>query len=164
VAAANISNAIYKLMTKELNIETERTHVFVLTYNVVYIRLEWPAYLVDRLPDDFTLILSGPQLPKQERTKSDASYADYDLIWFEVEYKDKTKDVMLEATGNGKRVLLWRQQVAGNLAEKIIGAERLYPLLAESAEVELAGKPTGGMDIIASNVWGEELYTFRRQS
>jgi hypothetical protein len=135
---------------------SENLRCRVCTYNLVEIRLEWPAYLVDRLPDDFTLILSGPQIPKQERSKSDASYVDDDLVWFEFEYKDKTKDVVLEATGNGKRVLLWRQQVAGNLKAKLIGAERLYPLLGEDDEIEITGQPTGA-DSIPPDLGSEEL-------
>jgi hypothetical protein len=129
-------------MTKECNIETDRKHVFVLTYNLVEVRIEWPAHLVDRLPDDFKLILSGPQVPKQEREKSEAS-GEGDLVWFEFEWEDKTKAVQLEASGNGKQVLLWRQQVAGNLKAQLIGAERLLPLLGEPEEIEIAGQPTG---------------------
>src|ERR1017187_1962862 len=74
--------------------------------NLVELCLEWPVHLVDRLPDDFTLTLSGPQLPKQERTKSDAS-GDGDVVQFEFEWEDKTKGVQLEASGNGKTVMLW---------------------------------------------------------
>jgi hypothetical protein len=133
-------------MTKEWNIQTDRKHVFELTYNLVEVRIEWPAHLVDLLPDDFKLILSGPQVPKQERGKSEAS-GDGDLVWFEFEWEDKTKNVQLEASGNGRRVLLWRQQVAGNLKAQLVGAERLLPLLGQREEVEIAGNSTGARTV-----------------
>ncbi|MGI8989145.1 MAG: hypothetical protein ACR2I2_06125 [Bryobacteraceae bacterium] len=128
-------------MTKELNIETGRAHVFLLTSNLVQLRIEWPVHLVDRLPDDFTLILSGPQLPKQERTKSSASRDD-DLVRFEFEWEDKSKAVQLAASGNGRTVVLWRPQVAGNLDLPLDWDERLHPLLAEHPGVEVAGQST----------------------
>ena len=110
--------------------------------SLVELRLEWPVHLVDRLPDDFTLILSGPQIPRQERNKSAAS-RDGDLVRFEFEWEDKTKAVQLEATGNGRTVLLWGEQVAGNLKAQLEWDERLHPLLGEHEEVEVAGEPTG---------------------
>jgi hypothetical protein len=107
---------------------------------LVELYLEWPVHLLDRLPDDFTLTLSGPQLPTQERTKSNAS-GDGDLVRFEFEWEDKTKGVQLEASGNGKTVMLWREQVAGNIGAPIEWNERLHPLMAGDEESGTAGEP-----------------------
>src|SRR5579863_4866741 len=80
-------------VVKTENIETGRHHVFVLSPGLVQLRFEWPVHLVDRLPDDFTLTLSGPQISKQERTKSEPR--EDNLVWFEFEWKGKTKAVQL---------------------------------------------------------------------
>ena len=101
--------------------------------NLVELVLEWPLHLVDRLPDDFTLTLSGSDLPKQDRTKSQGS-SDDEWVRFEFEWEDKTKGVQLEASGNGQTVVLWREQVAGNLGADIEWNERLYPLLKQDEE------------------------------
>jgi hypothetical protein len=142
-------------MIKKLMIETGRRHVFVLTRDLVELRLEWPAHLVDRLPDDFTLTLSGPQIPTQERTKAAASVAG-DMVRFEFEWRGKTKTAQLEASGNGQTVLLWHQQVAGNLEVELEGDEHLHPLLAEHEEVEVAGQPTGA-GTVPADLRSEEL-------
>lgn len=142
-------------MQKELSIATGRRHAFVLSRNLVELRIEWPEHLVDRLPDDFTLRLWGPQLPKQERTKSAAS-RDEDLFQWEFKWEDKTKDVQLEVSGNGQTLVLWREQVAGNLDLPLDWDERLHPLLGEHEEVEVAGQPAGA-GVVAADLRSEEL-------
>jgi len=129
-------------MTKQVTIESGRTHTFRLVRSIVELHLEWPVHLVERLPDDFMLILSGPQIPKQEKTKS-AGSSDGDLVRFEFQWEDKTKSVQLEASGNGQKVLLWREQVAGNLKAELAWEDRLHPLLGNHAEVEVPGQATG---------------------
>ena len=142
-------------MQKEVGIATGRRHLFVLSRNLVELRIEWPEQLVDRLPEDFTLRLWGPQLPKQERTKSAASRDD-DLFQWEFTWEDKTKDVQLEVSGNGQTIVLWREQVAGNLDLPIDWDERLHPLLSEPEEVEVAGQPAVA-GVVADDLRGEEL-------
>jgi hypothetical protein len=109
---------------------------------LVELYLEWPVHLVDRLPDDFTLTLSG-SIPTQQRTKSDGS-SDGDLVQFQFEWEGKTKSVQLEASGNGQSVVLWQGQVIGNLQAQIEWEDRLHPLLGEEEEVEIPGADSGG--------------------
>jgi len=142
-------------MSKELGVETGKRHVFALVPERVELRIEWPAHLVDRLPDDFKLTLTGPQIPTQERQKSDAS-RDEDLHLFEFEWEGRAKGVQLEASGSGQTVVLWRQQVAGNLAGRIDWAERLHPLLAEHPDFEAEGEATGAANV-ADDLRAEEL-------
>ena len=129
-------------MAKELSAQTGKRNVFIRTWPLVQLRLDWPLHLVDRLPDDLTIVLSGPEIKRQEKTKAGGS-RDGDLVCFHFEWKKKTRSVQLEATGNGQTVTLWREQVAGNLEAKIEWEERLHPLLGEHPEVKITGNATG---------------------
>jgi hypothetical protein len=144
-------------MPDQLTIATGRRHVLVLHAELVELRLEWPSHLVDRLPDDFKVVLSGPAIPTQEKTKADATASD-DLRNFEFEWKDKGKDVELKASGNGQEVVLWQQQVAGNLEQQIDWNERLHPLLGDPEDVEISEGSTGG-DGVPDDLRSDQLNT-----
>lgn len=122
-------------MTKDVAVATGRTHIFRLKANKVELHIVWPNHLMDRLPDDFKLTLSGPGMGKQERTKPQGIPED-DTVRFEFEWPDKTSRVLLSAAGKGKTVDLWKQHVAGNLDIPLEWEDRLHPLLSEHAEAQ----------------------------
>lgn len=133
-------------MAKELSGETGQRNVFVRTS--VYLRLEWPVYFVKRLPDDLSLVLSGPDIPTQQKNKSDG-VTHGDLVRFEFHWDDKAKSVQLTASGDGRTVELWEEQVAGNLEAQLDWNERIHLLLAEAEDIELAGDATGASEMPA---------------
>lgn len=155
------SHRIHRLnaMMKELNAETDRKHRFVVR-DLVELRLDWPTHLVDRLPKDFALTLSGPQIETQE-LKRPAGLAADGLVQFAFAWRDKTRLVELEASGNGQKLMLWRQQVAGDLDTQIDWNERLHPLIGEHHQVEVAGLSTGA-DRIPADLRGDELDSLLR--
>ncbi|HEY3838377.1 MAG TPA: hypothetical protein VGL72_17480 [Bryobacteraceae bacterium] len=142
-------------MSKELDIATGARHIFVRTGNRVQLRLDWPSHLVALLPDDFTLTLSGPDIPRQDKTKSDGT-SDDDLLQFAFEWEDKTRSAQLEASGNGQNVVLWRQQVIGDLTTQINWEDRLRPVLNEPVSPDIDGEPAGG-GTIPDDLRSEEL-------
>jgi outer membrane protein OmpA-like peptidoglycan-associated protein len=126
--------------------------------DLVEIDLSLPEDLLDRLPADFTLILSGPHVKTQERTKS-AGVEDGEMVRFEFRWIDKGKQVNLEAVGGGKKARLWREQVAGDLEAALQWEEELALLLAEEEEIEVAGEVTGATRI-PDDLRAEELQDF----
>ena len=112
----------------------------------ILLQLHWPEGLIDRLPENFLLTLSGPAVPAQHRDKA-AATADGDLTLFEFTWADQSQPVQLEASGNGQSVLLWRPQPIGNLARQINWAERLHPILSAHPPVEIPGEETGASNI-----------------
>jgi hypothetical protein len=114
----------------------------------VEIEVEWPAHVVDRLPDDFQLILSGSGIPKQTLGKSSTVCED-DLARFAFSWDGPASAVTLEASANGKTVVLWRGHDSSNLSTPVAWSERLDPLLVEHEEVEIAGRSTGAGSVPA---------------
>jgi outer membrane protein OmpA-like peptidoglycan-associated protein len=106
---------------------------------VVEVDLEWPGELVAALPDDFRLKLSGPEISDQVKEKS-AGVKDGDLVRFEFRWIEKSRRVDLEASGGGKTVQLWREQVAGDLETEPVWEGELDELVG-SAEDEDEDEP-----------------------
>ena len=127
-------------LRKGLLIETGIRHTFVV--DLVQIYIEWPEYLVRRLPDDFVLTLTIAGEPKQVLAKSAATPAESEMMRFEFEWDDKTKSVKLEASGNGQTIVLWSDHVVGDLSVDVAWNEHLEPLLAEPEDVEAPGEET----------------------
>lgn len=136
-------------LKKGVSLQTGRRYKLVIVADLVEVHVDWPAHVVERLPDDFLLTLSGPDLARQERTKDDAAAVDEDMMRFEFRWRDKGKTVTLEAAGGGKRVTLWRGHVSGDLAVAIDWDRRLDPLLAPHDEVEIAGQDSGANEVPA---------------
>lgn len=134
-------------LKKGLSLQTGRRYKLVIVADLVEVHVDWPANVVERLPDDFVLRLSGPDLRKQELTKDAATAVDDDMMRFEFRWRDKTKTVSLEAAGAGKRVVLWRGHVSGDLGVAVDWDGRLDPLLVPHEEVEIAGQESGATDV-----------------
>jgi hypothetical protein len=130
-----------------LTLQTGRRHRIVVTEALVELHVDWPAHVVERLPDDFTLTLSGPALPKQELTRDAAAALDDDMMRFDFSWRDKSKVVTLEAAGNGQTIALWRGHVSGDLTVAVDWDKRLDPLLLPPEELELAGEATNAGEV-----------------
>ena len=98
--------------------------------DVVELDLLWPVELVERLPDDLVLELSGPELTTQSKPGS-AGVRDDGWVRFEWRWLDRSKRSNLVATGGGKRVELWRDQVCGDLAVPLTWAGDITALIGE---------------------------------
>lgn len=136
-------------LKKGLTLQTGRRYKVVIVADLVEVQVEWPAHVVERLPDDFTLTLSGPDLPKRRLTKDAAVAGDADMMRYEFRWRDKSKVVMLEAEGNGQKVILWRGHVSGDLSVAVDWDRRLDSLLAPDEEVEVAGKSSSATQVPA---------------
>jgi hypothetical protein len=134
-------------LKKGLTLQTGRKYKLVIMADLVEAHVDWPAYVVQRLPDDFLLTLSGPELAKQELTKGTATAVDDGMMRFEFRWRDKTKTVLLEASGAGRKVVLWRGHVSGDLGVAVDWDGRLDPLLAPNEHVEIAGQDSGATDV-----------------
>jgi len=134
-------------LKKGLSLQTGRRHKLVIVADLVEVHVDWPAAVVERLPDDFLLTLSAPGLPKRELTKAAATAVDDGMMRFEFGWRDKTRTVTLEAAGAGKKVVLWRGHVSGDLGVAVDWDGRLDPLLAPYEEVEIASQDSGATDV-----------------
>lgn len=110
----------------------------------VEVELVWPAHLVDRLPDDFEVVLSGAGVERQQLDKS-AAVADGETMRFLFAWDGPQKTVQLAAKGSGKKVQLWEDHAAGDLDAEIEWGERLAPLLAEPEPVDAAAIDAAGV-------------------
>jgi len=107
----------------------------------ILLQLQWPEDLMDLLPDDFQLVLSGPAVPAQLRAKA-AAIPDGPLFVFEFAWDDKSQPVQLQASGSGQKVILWNLQPIGNLAREVNWGDRLQPILTGPAEIDVPGDDT----------------------
>lgn len=135
-----------------------RTFRLEIAEEQVEVGLEWPADVVERLPDDFKLSLSGPEVAKQELAKSAATAADGDMRRFTFTWQGPGKTVTLEASGNGHTVVLWREHAAADLLAPVQWVDQLDTLFAEQEEVEIAGVSTGASRVPA-DLKNDELRT-----
>lgn len=74
--------------------------------------LGWPAPIIDGLPADLVLELSGA-VPTQRQTLSDATTGG-DTTWWVFEQHDRASPCSLTATGGGKTVVLWSDEVVNS--------------------------------------------------
>jgi len=132
-----------------LSLENGRKYKLVILLDLVEVTIDWPDHVVERLPDDFALALSGPALETQKLTKDDATAVDEGMKRFAFSWRDKSKTVMLEASGAGQKVMLWRGHVSGNLSVAVDWDGRLDPLLAPHDDVEIAGADCGAGEVFA---------------
>jgi hypothetical protein len=136
-------------LKKGLTLQTGRRYKVVIVADLVEVHVEWPAHVVERLPDDFALTLSGPDLPPQKLTKDAAASVDGDMMRFQFRWRDKSQVVMLEATGNGQKVALWRGHVSADLGVAVDWDQRLDSLLTPHGDVEIAGQDSGATEVPA---------------
>lgn len=130
-----------------LSLENGRKYRIVILADLVEVHIDWPAHIVQRLPDDFVLALSGPDLAMWRLTKGAATDADDDMKRFTFRWRDKSKTVVLQASGAGQKVLLWRGHVSGDLGVAVDWDGRLDPLLAPCEGVEITGQDAGATDV-----------------
>lgn len=117
----------YDRWRKQVSEQIDLTEV---PHEIVELALAWPAEVVDRLPDDFTLTLSGDGLPRQQRAKA-AGLRDGELVCFEMSWLDKGCAVELTASAGGRTITLWRAEVAGDLSRDPRWLDALTSLLPD---------------------------------
>jgi peptidoglycan hydrolase-like protein with peptidoglycan-binding domain len=122
---------------------------------VVELDLLWPAELVERLPDDLQLELSGDELARQAKPKS-AGVRDEDWVRFEWRWLDRSKKSNLSASGGGKRVELWKDQICGDLAVPVTWVGDLAVLLTEADDDAGAGAEATGAGKIPDDLGAED--------
>jgi hypothetical protein len=143
-------------LKKGLSLQSGRRYKLVILADLVEVHIDWPTYIVQRLPDDFVLALSGPDLAMRELTKDAATAVDDGMTRFAFRWRDKNKTVVLEASGAGQKVVLWRGHVSGDLGVAVDWDGRLDPLLAPYEEVEIAGQDSGATEV-SSDLRAHEL-------
>lgn len=114
---------------------------------LVEIELEWPTDLVKRLPDDFVLRVSGPDITSRELRKETAS-REGEMTRFEFRFLERTKKVSLEAEAGGKKVQLWTDQLPGDLEAKLDWRGKVEELCEPDEDIDAdAGGSAGGTKI-----------------
>jgi outer membrane protein OmpA-like peptidoglycan-associated protein len=131
--------------------------------DLVEIDLEWSSSLVESLPDDLTLTLSGKNITDQVKPKS-AAKKEGQNARFEFRWIDGSQTVSLEAKGGGKTVLLWKDQTPGALDVDLVWEASITELLG-AGEDEGAAKVTGeaiAARKIPDDLGYDEMNTFEK--
>jgi len=103
----------------------------------IELALEWSADLVDRLPDDLEVRLSGDGLPEQVKRMGDVD-RDGDVARLTFAWTNERCATRLEAVAGGKTVILWSDRMVGDLdVDRMLGE-----LCRGDGDDELAGEPT----------------------
>ncbi len=133
-------------------------HDLVIPYEDVEIEFEWPPYIADRLPDDFTLTLSADEMDDQTVTASGAEWTEEGAVRFAFGWRKKTRAVTLKATSGDQTITLWDDQVVGDLSTMVDWASWLDPLLAPEEDVQAYDDgPTGASSTPPDLNWDETL-------
>jgi outer membrane protein OmpA-like peptidoglycan-associated protein len=101
--------------------------------DLVELEIGWGTELVERLPDDFVLTLSGEGVTPLAKRKREAAHRD-GLALFAFRFIDASKALTLEASGGGKRVTLWQEQRPGTFEADVEWVGAIDELVGEAAE------------------------------
>lgn len=123
--------------------------------DVVELDVLLSSELVERLPDDLVLELSGPELTSQPKTKS-AGVRDGDWVRFEWQWIDRSKKSNLTASGGGKRVELWKDQACGDLAVPLKWTGDVEVLLGEPEDEGASADEETGAGKIPDDLGAED--------
>ncbi len=118
------------------DLPTGDQHPLVIPYEDVEVELEWPSYIAERLPEDFSLTLTSPDLDDQTVTASGAEWTMEGAVRFVFSWRKKTRAVTLTASSGDQTVTLWDDQVVGDLGTMIDWETQLDPLLVVEDEDE----------------------------
>lgn len=118
------------------DLPTGDQHPLVIPYEDVEVEIEWPSYIAERLPEDFSLTLTSPDLDDQTVTASGAEWTAEGAVRFAFSWRKKTRAVTLTASSGDQTVTLWDDQVVGDLGTMIDWETQLDPLLVVEDEDE----------------------------